>query len=110
MKTIYLNEHYECFLQENESTTQNIQTDVFDGKCKAYIEGMRFIPDGQSWTRNDGVVFVGEMVAPFINFDILMSAQSAYEEALAITRNEYETGLTDVQLALAEIYETMIGV
>lgn len=55
----------------------------FDGKCTAYIEGYRFVPAGESWTREDGQIFAGEMIAPAEDIRILEAAQGAYEEALA---------------------------
>ena len=56
-----------------------VQTDVFDGKCDALIEGYRFVPVGKSWTREDGMVFTGEMVSPWKPFEELDAAQRQYE-------------------------------
>lgn len=64
MKTIYIDSSFKCHTSTAEGLTQ-IETDAFDGKCDAYIEGYRFIPAGQTWTRADGVVFTGEMIAPW---------------------------------------------
>ena len=57
MKTIYLNKDFQCSVTEKTDTVQTVETAVFDGKCNAFIEGYRFIPAGQQWTREDGVVF-----------------------------------------------------
>ena len=54
--TIYLDSEYRCHLT-NDGTMQEIETDVFDGKEKAYIEGYRYVPEGQTWTRSDGIEF-----------------------------------------------------
>ena len=56
-----------------------VETDAFDGKCDTYIAGYRLIPSGESWTRSDGVVFTGEMVAPWKPYDELDAAQRQYE-------------------------------
>lgn len=56
-----------------------IETDIFDGKCREYIEGYRYIPNGEEWVRSDGMIFDGEMIAPWVPFDQLATAQSAYE-------------------------------
>lgn len=69
--TIYLDSDFVCHL-ENDGTMTAVETDVFDGKCAAFIEGYRFIPTGKSWTRKDGVVFHGEMIAPAKNYDRIM--------------------------------------
>lgn len=57
-----------------------VETDFFDGKCATFVEGYLFIPAGASWTRADGVVFHGEMIAPWKPYDELDIAQRAYEE------------------------------
>lgn len=69
-----------------------VTTDVFDGKCDAYIEGYRFVPAGETWTREDGEVFEGCMVAPWVDWATLDAAQREYE------REQYE----DMRAALAE--------
>lgn len=60
-----------------------VETNAFDGKCSRYIRGYRFVPAGQSWTRSDGRVFTGEMIAPAEDSRLLEAAQAAYEEAQA---------------------------
>lgn len=80
MKKIYLNKDFECSVTEKADTVQSVETDFFDGKCNTYIEGYRFIPAGQEWTRSDGVVFKGEMVAPFKDSQMLEMVQALYEE------------------------------
>lgn len=82
-KTIYLNKDFQCFVKENTETVQSVETSCFDGKCTAFIEGHRFVPAGQSWTREDGVVFRGEMVAPFKDSRLLETVQNMYEQVQA---------------------------
>lgn len=67
MKTVYLNPNtFECHTEQNaDSTRIPYETSFFDGKCDAFIAGYRLIPAGESWTRSDGVVFRGEMIAPW---------------------------------------------
>ena len=62
--TIYIDNEYKCYTSEAEGLTA-IETDVFDKKCQAFIEGYRFVPEGESWKREDGVVFAGQMVSPW---------------------------------------------
>lgn len=78
MKTIYLDTDFKCHVSPGSGYTA-IETDAFDGKCDAYIEGYRFIPSGQTWTRADGVVFTGEMIAPWKPWGGLDAAQREYE-------------------------------
>lgn len=80
--TIYIDNEYKCHVSPGESPAA-VETDFFDGKCRQYIEGYRFVPSGQSWTREDGQIFAGEMIAPAEDIRILEAAQGAYEEAQA---------------------------
>lgn len=61
--TIYLDKDYKCHL-ENDGNMTAAETDAFEGKCREYIEGFRFVPEGHTWTREDGKAFRGEMIAP----------------------------------------------
>lgn len=103
MKTIYLDPNFKCHLTNNAAFTQ-VETDVFDGKCDAYIEGYRFIPSGKTWVREDGVEFSGEMVAPWKPWDELDKAQREYEReqyaAVTAQNAEYEAALSEIETAL----------
>ena len=61
---VYIDENYKCHVTDDGNMTA-VETDFFDGKCAAYIEGYRLIPVGATWTRSDGTAFVGEMIAPW---------------------------------------------
>lgn len=78
MKTIYIDSDFRCHAADDGTRTA-VETEAFDGKCEEYIEGYRFVPAGVSWTRLDGTVFHGEMIAPWKPFDELAAAQEAYE-------------------------------
>ena len=81
--TIYLDKDFKCHTKENSRTVQRVETNVFDGKCDAFIEGYRFVPAGRSWTRADGVVFSGEMITPFKDSRLLETVQGMYEQVQA---------------------------
>lgn len=78
MKTIYVDSDYKCHVT-NDGTMTAVETDAFDGMCDTYIEGYRFVPSGESWTRSDGEVFHGEMISPWKDYAELDAAQRAYE-------------------------------
>ena len=80
MRTIYLDSDFKCHISDDGTMTA-VETDFFDGKCDAYVEGYRFVPDGESWTRSDGKVFRGEMIAPWKPYSELDAAQREYERA-----------------------------
>ena len=70
--TIYLDSNYICHLA-NDGTMTEVETDVFNGKADAFIEGYRYIPEGETWTRTDGVQFHGLMIAPAKNYDRILT-------------------------------------
>ena len=80
--TIYIDNDHKCHISPGEGLTA-VETDAFDGKCRQYIEGYRFVPAGEIWTREDGQVFEGEMIAPWRPYEILAEFQAIYEEEQA---------------------------
>lgn len=80
MRTIYIDSAFKCHVSNADGMTA-IETDFFDGKCDTFVEGYRFVPNGETWTRSDGVVFHGEMIAPWKPYAELDAAQRAYEKA-----------------------------
>lgn len=77
--TIYIDSDYKCHTSPGDGLTA-VETGAFDGKCRQYIEGYRFVPAGQSWARDGGQVFTGEMVAPWRDYGLLAEFQALYEE------------------------------
>lgn len=96
MKIIYIDSDFKCRASDDGTMTA-VKTAAFDGKCNAYIEGYRFIPSGQTWTRADGVVFTGEMIAPWKPWDELDAAQREYErEQLDELDAAYQEGVNSL--------------
>jgi hypothetical protein len=83
MRTIYIDSDFKCHTAAADGL-EPIEADFFNGKCDAYIEGYRFIPAGQTWTREDGVQFAGEMISPVVDYDQLNAAQRE-DELSALT-------------------------
>lgn len=76
---IYIDSDYKCFTTPAEGRRE-VETDFFNGKCKRFIEGYRYIPEGETWTRSDGEVFTGIMIAPWRDNALLAEFQAMYEE------------------------------
>ena len=91
---IYIDSDYKCHTVASDGLTA-VETTAFDGKCAAYIEGYRFVPDGSTWVREDGTVFAGEMVTPWKPWEELDAVQREYE------REQYN----DLITKLSEVYE-----
>lgn len=81
MKRIYIDNDFKCHIS-NDGIMREIETNSFDGKCDAFIEGHRFVPAGATWIRSDGKVFHGEMIAPWKPYSELDAAQREYERQL----------------------------
>ena len=80
--TIYIDNDYKCYASPGEGLTA-VETDAFEGKCRQYIEGYRFVPAGQTWVRGDGETFTGAMIAPWRDYGLLAEFQEIYEEEQA---------------------------
>ena len=98
--TIYIDSDYKCYTS-NAEDRKAVETDAFDGKCKQYIEGCRFIPAGETWVREDGESFSGEIVAPWRDYSLLAELQALYEEEqakqadMAASLDAIYTGVTE---------------
>ena len=84
---IYIDNDYKCHTSQGEGLTA-VETDFFDGKCRQFIEGYRFVPVGETWTREGGQVFHGEMVAPWRDYAILSEFQEVAQEEQAKATEE----------------------
>ena len=84
---IFIDSEFKCYLTQAEGFRE-FDVPFFDGKCKSFIEGYRYVPDGETWVREDGVEFYGEMISPYTEYTELDAAQREYEnERLADAEN-----------------------
>ena len=94
--TIYIDSDYKCYVSAADGR-RVIETGFFDGKCPEWIESYRFVPDGETWTREDGELFKGEMVTPWKDLSEAYTAQIAYLER---QNAQYEAALSEIEVAL----------
>lgn len=78
--TIYIDSDYKCYVSAAEGR-RAIETDVFNGKRPEWIESFRFVPESETWTREDGEEFRGEMVTPWKDLSEAYAEQAAYVTA-----------------------------
>lgn len=100
--TIYIDSDYKCHIS-NDGTMREFDVPFFDGKCAAFIEGYRYVPSGERWTRGDGQTFTGEMIAPCRDYSQISEIQSAVDRAQTQARqtiDEYEQALSEIETAL----------
>lgn len=100
--TIYIDNDYKCHVSHSEGLTA-VETDAFEGKCRQFIEGYRFVPAGESWTREDGQVFTGEMVAPWRDSAIL-------EELQEVAQEEQDKATAEMAALVEEVYNSDLEV
>lgn len=93
MKTVFLDAEYKCHTTNPNGAYKAVEAEFFSGKCDAFIEGYRFVPSGETWTRSDGDVFRGEMITPWKPYDQLAAAQAQYEADLADAAEAYREGV-----------------
>ena len=103
---IYIDSKFNCHTSPGDGFT-SVETDAFDGKCRQYIEGYRFVPAGQSWEREDGQVFTGEMIAPWRDYAILAEFQGLYEEEQTKAVEEIAALVEEVYNRDLEVMETV---
>ena len=94
--TIYIDNDFKCHVS-GDDTRRAFDVPFFDGKCPEWIESYRFVPEGETWTREDGEVFKGEMVTPWKDLSEAYMAQTAYLER---QNAQYEAALTEIEAAL----------
>lgn len=90
---IYIDSDFKCHTTSPDGTFREHDVPSFDGRCAAFVEGHRCIPDNESWTRSDGVVFAGEMIAPWKPYNELAAAQAQYELDIAEAAAAYQEGV-----------------
>lgn len=97
MRKIYIDSEFKCHTTNPDNVFREVETYCFDGKCDTFIEGYMFVPEDETWTRSDGVVFTGEMIAPWKDYNELDEVQREYERQLLA---EYEAALAEIEAAL----------
>ena len=99
---IYIDNDYKCHVSDDD-TMREFDVPFFNGKCDTFIEGYRYVPADEEWTRADGEVFRGEMIAPWKPYTELHIAQLEYEAA------QLRTELEDADNALNELGVSVNG-
>ena len=94
--TIYIDSDYKCYVSAAEGRRAK-ETNEFDGKCPEWIESYRFVPEGETWVKENGEMFRGEMIAPWKDLGEAYAMQTAYLER---QNAQYEAALSEIEVAL----------
>lgn len=90
---VYIDSECKCHVSNPDGTLREFDIPLFDGKCDAFVEGYRYCPEGESYTRDDGKVFYGECITAWTDYSELEAAQREYEQQML---EEYETLINDL--------------
>lgn len=90
---IYIDESCKCHTENPNGNFREFEIAQFDGKCKTFIEGHRYCPEGESYVREDGKVFRGEQLTAWKDYNELTAAQAQYEQDMAELQEAYQKGV-----------------
>lgn len=99
---IFIDSDFKIHTSNPEGTFREVETadergnDFFSDKCGEFIEGYRYVPFGESWTRSDGSVFHGEVITPWKNYNELAAAQRQYEIDRTELNVAYQEGVNSI--------------
>lgn len=88
---VHIDSEYKCHVAAAEGT-RAFEVPFFDGMSPLAVECYRYVPEDEESTREDGEVFKGEMIAPFVDSRIINAYQSQYASDLA-ERADMESAL-----------------
>lgn len=95
MKT-YIDSECKCHTTNVDGSFREFEVKFFDGKCQTFVEGHRYCPEKEKYTREDGKVFEGECIVPWKPSAELEAAQVQYEADLAEVSSAYQEGVDSV--------------
>lgn len=102
---IYLDSEYKCYTTNDGSRKEVEAPEFFNDKSAAFIEGYRYVPEGERWVQPNGTFFRGEMISPWVPYQLLAAVQVGYEDGrdtggieaiLAAAEAAYEEGVNSI--------------
>ena len=104
--TVFIDNDYKCHVTD-DGTRRAFELPFFDSKCAEFVEGYRYVPSGETWTRADGQVFAGEMISPCENYSQLAAIQSAVDRAQAQADEEIAALIEEIYINDMEVIENV---
>ena len=99
--TIYIDSDNKCHVTD-DGTRRAFDVPFFDSKCAEFVEGYRYVPDGETWARADGEVFAGEMIAPWRDYTQLAKIQAAVDRTQAQADEQISVLLDTIENLILE--------
>ena len=91
---------YHCHTKKPDGEHIPIETEFFNGKCAAYIEGFIWLPEGHEVVIN-GDAYNNPMITPWKDIRILDAYQEQYEAMLA-EQKDMQNALNKLGVTLDE--------
>ena len=104
--TIYIDNDYKCHVTD-DGAMRVVETDFFDGKCAEFVEGYRYVPSGETWTRVDGQIFRGEMIVSWRDYSSLAAIQTAVDRTQAQADEEIAALIEEIYINDMEVIENV---
>ena len=104
--TIYIDSDYKCHVTD-DGTRRAFDVPFFDSKCAEFVEGYRYVPSGETWTRADGEVFAGEMIAPWRDYTQLAKIQAAVDRTQAQADEEIAALIEEIYINDMEVIDNV---
>ena len=103
---VYIDNEYKCHVSPTKGLRE-IETPEFDGKCVEFVEGYRYVPSGETWTRADGQTFTGEMMAPCRDHSQISEIQTAVDRTQAQADEEIAALIEEIYINDMEVIENV---
>ena len=104
--TIYIDSDFKCHVTD-DGRMRAVETDFFTGRCSEFIEGYRYVPAGETWTRPDWQTFTGEMVTPWRDYSELAEIQTAVDRTQAQADEELAALIEEIYINDMEVIENV---
>ena len=103
---IYIDNDNKCHVSD-DGTRRAFDVPFFEGKCTEFVEGYRYVPADETWTRADGKEFTGEMIAPWRNYSELSAIQSAVDRTQAQADEEIAALIEEIYINDMEVIDNV---
>lgn len=75
---VFLDNEFRCHVN-NDGAMTRVESNFFDGKCRAFAEAWRFIPSGYTWRNSDGFEIHGPTYMCVEDAEMTYAIQAQFE-------------------------------
>ena len=93
---VYLDNEFKCHSDNSNGGYRDVEVAYFNGKCKTFVEGHRYIPLGEIFIDSTGAINEGSIIDAWKPYPELAAAQLQYELMMAEAEAAYREGVDSV--------------